>query len=182
MTDRANSGGAVPASRADNVVLVHGAYADGSSWSGVIALLQQAGMSVTAVQNPLTSLDDDAAATIRALDLQSGPTVLVGPSWAGTVISQNSIHDLEKAPYAHIPEHYQYIYFDEGSSYIQVRDNWTPEERFFENAVGPGNIWTNNGPKVDAAIVARAGLPPEMRDALGGTDPAVVLQSAGRPE
>lgn len=92
MTDRANSGGAVPASRADNVVLVHGAYADGSSWSGVIALLQQAGMSVTAVQNPLTSLDDDAAATIRALDLQSGPTVLVGHSWAGTVISQTGGH------------------------------------------------------------------------------------------
>jgi pimeloyl-ACP methyl ester carboxylesterase len=92
VTESTTGGGLPPASTADNVVLVHGAYADGSSWAGVIALLQQAGMSVTAVQNPLTSLDDDAAATTRALDLQSGPTVLVGHSWAGTVISQTGGH------------------------------------------------------------------------------------------
>src|SRR5258707_810062 len=74
--------------RARNVVLVHGAWADGSSWSEVIARLQAAGMHVTAVQNPLTSLADSAAATRRALALQDGPTVLVGHSWAGTVISE----------------------------------------------------------------------------------------------
>lgn len=79
--------------RADNVVLVHGAYADGSSWSGVIPLLQAAGMSVTSVQNPLTTLEEDAAATRRALDLQDGPTVLVGHSWAGTVISETGGHE-----------------------------------------------------------------------------------------
>ena len=79
-------------SPAENVVLVHGAYADGSSWAPVIAVLQRAGLSVTAVQNPLTSLEDDVAATKRALDLQDGPTVLVGHSWAGTVISQSGIH------------------------------------------------------------------------------------------
>ncbi|WP_460772652.1 alpha/beta fold hydrolase [Microbacterium sp. GXF7504] len=77
---------------ADNVVLVHGAYADGSSWAGVIALLQAAGLRATAVQNPLTSLADDAAATRRILDLQPGPTVLVGHSWAGTVISETGGH------------------------------------------------------------------------------------------
>lgn len=77
---------------ARNVVLVHGAYADGSSWSGVIELLQRAGLTVTSVQNPLTSLEDDAAATTRALDLQDGPTVLAGHSWAGTVISQAGVH------------------------------------------------------------------------------------------
>lgn len=77
---------------ANNVVLVHGAYADGSSWAGVIELLQGAGLSVTAVQNPLTSLADDAAATTRALDLQDGPTVLAGHSWAGTVISETGVH------------------------------------------------------------------------------------------
>ena len=75
-----------------NVVLVHGAYADGSSWADVIVLLQRAGVSVTSVQNPLTSLDDDVAATTRGLDLQDGPTVLVGHSWAGTVISQAGVH------------------------------------------------------------------------------------------
>ncbi len=72
----------------DNVVLVHGAYADGSSWSEVIARLQKAGLHVTSVQNPLTSLADDVAATRRALALQDGPAVLVAHSWGGTVISE----------------------------------------------------------------------------------------------
>jgi pimeloyl-ACP methyl ester carboxylesterase len=73
---------------ARNVVLVHGAWADGSSWGEVIARLQAAGLHVTAVQNPLTSLADSVAATRRALALQDGPTVLVAHSWGGTVISE----------------------------------------------------------------------------------------------
>jgi pimeloyl-ACP methyl ester carboxylesterase len=73
--------------KAKNVVLVHGAWADGSSWGQVIPLLQSAGLNVTAVQNPLSSLDDSDAATRRALALQDGPTVLVAHSWGGTVIS-----------------------------------------------------------------------------------------------
>jgi pimeloyl-ACP methyl ester carboxylesterase len=71
-----------------NVVLVHGAWADGSSWEQVIPRLQAAGLRVTAVQNPLTSLADSIAATRRALALQDGPTVLVAHSWGGTVISE----------------------------------------------------------------------------------------------
>jgi pimeloyl-ACP methyl ester carboxylesterase len=74
--------------QARNVVLVHGAWADGSSWADVIARLQAAGLKVTAVQNPLTSLADSVAATRRALALQDGPTVLVAHSWGGTVISE----------------------------------------------------------------------------------------------
>ena len=74
--------------QARNVVLVHGAWADGSSWSEVIARLQAAGLHVTAVQNALTSLADSVAATRRALALQDGSTVLVGHSWSGTVISE----------------------------------------------------------------------------------------------
>lgn len=73
--------------KAKNVVLVHGAWADGSSWSEVVARLQAAGLHVTAVQNPLTSLEDSVAATRRALAEQDGPTVLVAHSWGGTVIS-----------------------------------------------------------------------------------------------
>src|SRR4030088_2054501 len=73
---------------ARNVVLIHGAWADGSSWAEVIPLLQAAGLKVTAVQNPLTSLEDSVAATRRALALQDGPTVLVAHSWGGTVISE----------------------------------------------------------------------------------------------
>ena len=72
------------APRARNIALVHGAYADGSCWSDVIERLPAAGLDVTAVQNPLTSLRDDVAATRRILALEDGPTVLVGHSWAGT--------------------------------------------------------------------------------------------------
>ncbi len=79
---------ALAAPSVHNVVLVHGAYADGSCWNEVIARLQQAGMHVTSVQNPLTSLADDAEATRRVLALQDGPAILVGHSWAGTVISE----------------------------------------------------------------------------------------------
>ena len=79
---------AQPGTRANNVVLVHGLYADGSCWLDVIPYLQNAGLNVTAVQNPLTSLADAAAATRRILALQKGPTVLVGHSFAGTIISE----------------------------------------------------------------------------------------------
>ncbi len=82
---------AAPPVEARNVVLVHGAWADGSSWAEVIPLLQAAGLKVTAVQNPLTSLEDSVAATRRALALQDGPTVLVAHSWGGTVISEAGI-------------------------------------------------------------------------------------------
>ena len=75
-----------PAAR--NIVLVHGAWADGSSWAAVIPLLQAAGLRVTAVQNPLTSLADDAAATRRALAHVDGPTVMAAHSWGGTVMSE----------------------------------------------------------------------------------------------
>jgi len=76
------------AGRIRNVVLVHGAFADGSSYARVIPLLEAQGLRVTAVQNPLTSLADDAAATRRAIAMQDGPVVLVGHSWGGMVISE----------------------------------------------------------------------------------------------
>lgn len=71
-----------------SVVIVHGAFADGSDWAKVIPLLQAKGVNVVAVQNPLTSLDDDVAATKRAIDTQPGKVVLVGHSWGGVVITQ----------------------------------------------------------------------------------------------
>jgi pimeloyl-ACP methyl ester carboxylesterase len=78
--------------QAKNVVLVHGAFADGSGWRGVYNELTQHGYRVTIVQNPLTSLADDVAATQRALDRQNGPTILVGHSWGGTVITEAGTH------------------------------------------------------------------------------------------
>ncbi|MCC8405601.1 alpha/beta hydrolase [Paraburkholderia sp. MMS20-SJTN17] len=80
-----------------NVVLVHGAFADGSSWDKVIPLLEARGLHVVAVQNPLSSLADDVAATKRAIDQQSGPVVLVGHSWGGVVISEAGNDDKVKS-------------------------------------------------------------------------------------
>jgi pimeloyl-ACP methyl ester carboxylesterase len=71
-----------------NVVLVHGAFADGSSWAKVIPLLQAKGYNVIAVQNPLTSFEDDVAATKRALDLMDGPVLLAAHSYGGMVITE----------------------------------------------------------------------------------------------
>lgn len=77
---------------AKNVVLVHGAFADGSGWRGVYDQLTKRGYHVTIAQIPLTSLADDVAATSRVLDRQGGPTILVGHSWGGTVITEAGIH------------------------------------------------------------------------------------------
>jgi pimeloyl-ACP methyl ester carboxylesterase len=79
-------------SSAENIVLVHGAFADGSGWRGVYDELTQRGYRVTIVQNPLTSLADDVASTRRVLDRQDGPTILVGHSWGGTVITEAGTH------------------------------------------------------------------------------------------
>ncbi len=75
-----------------NVVLVHGAFADGSGWRGVYENLTARGYRVTSVQIPLTSLEDDVAATTRVLDRQDGPAILVGHSWGGTVITEAGVH------------------------------------------------------------------------------------------
>ncbi|MDR3510330.1 MAG: alpha/beta hydrolase [Caulobacteraceae bacterium] len=79
---------AASAATARNIVLVHGAFADASSWDKVAGLLRDKGFKVTEVDNPLTSLEDDVAATRKALDAQKGPTVLVGHSWGGVVIGE----------------------------------------------------------------------------------------------
>jgi pimeloyl-ACP methyl ester carboxylesterase len=71
-----------------NIVLVHGAFADATSWGSVIPILEADGYSVIAVQNPLTSLSDDVAATRRIIALQEGPVLLVAHSWGGVVITQ----------------------------------------------------------------------------------------------
>ena len=71
-----------------NIVLVHGAFADGTSWAKVIPILEARGFHVVAVQNPLTSLSDDVNATRRIIAMQDGPVILVGHSWGGAVISE----------------------------------------------------------------------------------------------
>ncbi|MDB5200869.1 MAG: alpha/beta hydrolase [Ferruginibacter sp.] len=83
---------AQPAMPVKNIVIVHGAFADASGWEQVFNILQERGYNVTLVQNPLTSLEDDVAATERILDKQDGPVVLVGHSWGGAVITEAGLH------------------------------------------------------------------------------------------
>src|ERR1700761_6696878 len=78
-------------SQVKNIVLVHGAFADESSWSKVIPLLLAKGYKVTAVSNPLTTFQDDVAATKRALAAQDGPVILVGHSYGGVVITEAGV-------------------------------------------------------------------------------------------
>ena len=78
---------------AKSVVLVHGAFADGSSWNKVTPILEAAGLDVIAVQNPLDSLEGDVAFTNRAIKRAEGPVVLVGHSWGGMVITEAGDHD-----------------------------------------------------------------------------------------
>ena len=79
-------------SQIKNIVLVHGAFADGSGWRNVYNNLTARGYKVSIVQNPLTSFTDDVNATNRVLDHQDGPTILVGHSWGGTVITEAGLH------------------------------------------------------------------------------------------
>lgn len=88
----ATAGNAAPAD-APSVVLVHGAFSDGSAWHRVVRILQDAGISVTAAQLPLASLEGDAAVVARLLDMQGGPVVLVGHSYGGNVITEAGLHD-----------------------------------------------------------------------------------------
>ncbi len=78
---------------AKTVVLVHGGFADGSSWSRVIPILKKVGLEVIAVQNPLESLEGDVAVASRAIERAKGPVVLVGHSWGGMVITEAGVND-----------------------------------------------------------------------------------------
>lgn len=81
-------------------------------------------------------------------------------------VTENCVHSIYTPSYVHDPNHWFYLYTDEGSSFITVRDNWTEGEKYLQNANGPGNVWENNGPKVDTAIRERAGLEAEYKDLL----------------
>src|SRR5580704_9816317 len=83
---------AQPAPNAKNVVLVHGLFADGSCWSEVIPRLQAAGLDVTSVQNPLTTLPEAVDAAMRVLERQDGPTVLAGHSFSGMIVTDAGVH------------------------------------------------------------------------------------------
>src|SRR5260221_983326 len=124
-TDRAEA--AAGEATVKNVVLVHGALADGSSYAKVIPLLEAKGLHVTAVQNPLSSLADDVAATMRAIANQDGPVILVGHSWAGMVISEAG-NDPKVAGLGYVAA----LVPDEGQSANDVLKPYPPPPGFAE--------------------------------------------------
>ena len=81
-------------------------------------------------------------------------------------VTENCVHSIYKPGYVHDPNHWFYLYTDEGSSFITVRDNWTEGEKYLQNANGPGNVWENNGPKVDNDVRERAGVEAGYKDLL----------------
>jgi pimeloyl-ACP methyl ester carboxylesterase len=134
-----------------NVVLVHGAFADGSGWRGVYDKLTTQGYRVTIVQNPLTSLEDDVAATTRALDRQDGPAILVGHSWGGTVITEAGVH----------PKVAGLVYVsalapDAGETTAQQYEGFAPTPDFVIDVVEDGYGFLNHD-KFKAGFAADAG-------------------------
>ena len=115
-----NAAAAQPAPKARNVVLVHGLFADGSSWSEVIARLQAAGLSATAVQNPLTTLPDAVASAQRVLARQDGPTVLVGHSFSGMIVTVPRLSPSSPGPTRRIAE----LFDVQKQDFVQLGDNW----------------------------------------------------------
>lgn len=93
----------------------------------------------------------------------------------GSVIVENDIDSVYKAPYVHLPAHWFYLYTDEGSSYFTIKDNWTPSEKYLQNANGPNNVWEHNGPQVADSIRDNAGLQAPYRHLLRERTPVDAL-------
>ena len=137
----ANAGDTIPANQAvKNVVLVHGAFADGSGWRGVYDNLTKRGYRVTIVQNPLTSLADDVAATKRALERQDGPAILVGHSWGGTVITESGI-DTKVAGLVYVSA----LSPDAGETTAQQYEGFAPASDFVIETTKDGFGYVNPG-------------------------------------
>jgi pimeloyl-ACP methyl ester carboxylesterase len=158
-----------------NLVLVHGAFADGSSWAQVIPLLQRRGYRVSAVQLPLTSLADDVGATRRVLERLSGDVVLVGHSWAGVVVTE----------VANLPAVKGVVYLsamvpDNGESaagmlqrFNSPMDGMTPDAAgmiWLDDATAFRNVMGGDLPPVTTRMLASVGKPISARsfaDAVG---------------
>jgi pimeloyl-ACP methyl ester carboxylesterase len=133
-----------------NVVLVHGAFADGSGWNKVHKNLTARGLRVTIVQNPLTSFEDDVAATTRVLDQQDGPTILVGHSWGGTVITEAGTHSTV-AGLVYVSA----LAPDDGETSAQQYEGFAPTPDFVID-IGPDEFGFLNRDKFKAGFAADA--------------------------
>ena len=139
-------------------MLVHGLFADGSCWSGVIPRLQAAGLNVTSVQNPLTTLEDSVAAAQRALDMQQGPTVLVGHSFSGMIVTEAGI-DPKVSALVYVAARAP----DAGEDYTALA------KRFPKPPASAGIVFTNGWGQLTEAAFLRdfgADLPPAQARAL----------------
>jgi pimeloyl-ACP methyl ester carboxylesterase len=158
------AGAAIAQEPAKNIVLVHGAFADETSWDKVAAVLTADGYKVTQVKNPLTSLADDVAATKAALEAQDGPTVLVGHSWGGVVIGEAGNADNVKA----------LVYVsafgpDKGETLTKLLSGGEPSEGVKHIVPGNGGLildpaafpqfFAGDVPKADAEEMAKHQLP-----------------------
>ena len=149
---------ALPTPRIRNVVLVHGLFADGSCWSEVIPRLQAAGINATSVQNPLTTLQESVAAAQRALAQQDGPTVLVGHSFSGMIVTEAGI-DPKVAALVYVAARAP----DAGEDYTALA------KRFPTPPASAGIVWSGDWGQLSEAAFLRdfAGdLPPEKARVL----------------
>lgn len=148
-----------------SIVLVHGAFADETSWDKVAALLKAKGFAVAQVANPLTSLEDDVAATKAVLDAQTGPTVLVGHSWGGMVIGEAGNH-----PKVKVLVYVSAFGPDKGESLVKLQETGTPSEgskairpnaqgRLIFDAAAFATQFAGDLPKAEADAMAARQLP-----------------------
>lgn len=166
-----------------NVLLVHGAWSDGSCWAKVIPLLQSRGLNVIAAQIPLTSLEDDIAVTRRLLSMQAGPTVLVGHSYGGAVITGAATG----TPHVKALVYITGFGLDEGESLASLSKQGPPSPG--STAIAPdghGFLWINrdgfheafaaDATATEAAVMARC----RSRSALRASPAAPVFQLGRR--
>ena len=146
-----------------NIVLVHGQFADASGWKPVYDILTKDGYNVTMVQEPLTSLSEDVAATVRVLALQNGPTILVGHSYGGAVITEAGT-DTHVVGLVYIAAHAP----DEGESTAsnkkklpgQIRTTTTPDGFVFVDPAHFHEDFAGDLPADQAEFMARSQIPP----------------------
>ncbi|HEY1147311.1 MAG TPA: alpha/beta hydrolase [Pseudoduganella sp.] len=149
-----------------NIVLVHGQFADASGWRAVYDILTNDGYNVNMVQEPLTSLEEDVNATVRVLSRQNGPSILVGHSYGGAVITQAG-NDPHVAGLVYIAAHAP----DEGESTAsnknkipgQIRTQLTPDGYVFVDPAHFHEDFAADLPKADAEFMARSQMPPNAR-------------------
>lgn len=149
-----------------NIVLVHGQFADASGWRAVYDILSRDGYNVNMVQEPLTSLEEDAAATERVLNRLQGPAILVGHSYGGAVITQagNNIH-VAGLVYiaAHAPDAGESTGSNKNKLPGQIRTQLTPDGYVFVDPAHFAEDFAADIPKEDAEFMARSQMPPNAQ-------------------